>query len=258
MPLATLPWSGDTMNQQGRCLLHFHFAETAAGFSISKSSSVEDCFSRLLFIFSRVFLHHRYPPEALIPNKTFVWVKRRPTLKTRIQIIESEAASRDYRPTPASPGSDEDGNNVLSRLTRKEIIPEEWPPEFLCPVCAEPLESATFVKCCRATVCEKCVQEDDEGNCSLCHEIWEGTVRDVLMRGVVPTTIPGRQFLALEHYVCFFVDIWAPFSSNYHKVAWLSLLIVTTYYRTDERHSAGMVLHGEGGATARRDCHEPD
>eukprot|EP00392_Amoebophrya_sp_AT5.2_P014651 g14812.t1 len=126
-----------------------------------------------------------YPPEALIPNKTFVWVKRRPTLKTRIQIIESEAASRDYRPTPASPGSDEDGNNVLSRLTRKEIIPEEWPPEFLCPVCAEPLESATFVKCCRATVCEKCVQEDDEGNCSLCHEIWEGTVRDVLMRGVM-------------------------------------------------------------------------
>ncbi|CAD7923708.1 unnamed protein product [Amoebophrya sp. A120] len=136
-----------------------------------------------------------YPNDINIPSKTFVWVKRRPTLKSRIQIIESEAASRDYKPTPQSPSS---GEEEPSFQQDKQFLPEQWPAEFLCPRCEQPLENAVFQRCCRSIVCEKCGVEDPNGNCLLCKDMWEGAVPDIMMRGVLSSLRREWYYLAKD------------------------------------------------------------
>ncbi|CAD7929875.1 unnamed protein product [Amoebophrya sp. A25] len=64
-------------------------------------------------------------------------------------------------------------------------MPEQWPSEFICPVCKNPLDKAVYVRCCGAVTCEHCINENEEGECPLCEDIWEGTLPDQLMRAVL-------------------------------------------------------------------------
>lgn len=74
-----------------------------------------------------------YRNEERLVHATLVWVKRRPALKSRIGTIEVDAVSRGFKPTPMSPSSGDDDEELVEH--EEDVYPHAWPKDFICQIC---------------------------------------------------------------------------------------------------------------------------